>query len=291
MPDALSVTGEADENNSEPSSWFTLDGILITGRGIEVEGDVAGLVIRHSTLVPGWGVDCGCEPNHPTEPSLELDNAPNCVRIEHSIIGAIQVNRDEVTEDPCRIRISDSIVDAIRSGAVAVGAPEKLCAYAVLQIRRCTIFGQVQVQAIELGENSIFMGVIRVCRRQLGCMRFCYAPLGSRTPRRYECQPDLVQSAVLALVKQDGLSASERDSLLLSERLRVEPEFNSVRYGTPTYCQLADTCAAEITGGADDQSEMGVFHDLYQPQRTANLRLRLDEYTPAGMNAGIIFAS
>jgi hypothetical protein len=36
---------------------------------------------------------------------------------------------------------------------------------------------------------------------------------------------------------------------------------------------------------------MGVFHDLYQPQRYANLKARLDEYTPAGMDAGIIFAS
>jgi hypothetical protein len=36
---------------------------------------------------------------------------------------------------------------------------------------------------------------------------------------------------------------------------------------------------------------MGAFHDLYQPQREANLRARLDEYTPAGVNAGIIFAS
>jgi hypothetical protein len=36
---------------------------------------------------------------------------------------------------------------------------------------------------------------------------------------------------------------------------------------------------------------MGVFHDLYQPQRAANLRARLDEYTPAGMTAGIIYAS
>jgi hypothetical protein len=291
LPDALSVTGEPDPNNSEPSSWFTLDGIIVTGRGIDVQGEVAGVVIRHSTLVPGWGINCDCEPDHPTEPSLELDNAPNCVRIEHSIIGAIQVNRDEVKEDLCRIYISDSIVDAIRSGTVAVGAPEKLCAYAVLQVRRSTIFGQVQVQAIELGENSIFMGLVRVCRRQQGCMRFCYVPPGSRTPRRYECQPDLVQNAVLALVKRDGLSSTERDSLLLSERLRVEPEFNSIRYGTPAYCQLADACAAEITTGADDQSEMGVFHDLYQPQRTANLRLRLDEYTPAGMSAGIIFAS
>jgi hypothetical protein len=36
---------------------------------------------------------------------------------------------------------------------------------------------------------------------------------------------------------------------------------------------------------------MGVFHDLFQPQRAANLHARLNEYTPAGMNVGIIFAS
>jgi len=59
----------------------------------------------------------------------------------------------------------------------------------------------------------------------------------------------------------------------------------------PTYCQLSDLCAPEIAQGADDQSEMGAFHDRYQPQRAANLRTRLNEYTPAGMTAGIIFAS
>jgi hypothetical protein len=36
---------------------------------------------------------------------------------------------------------------------------------------------------------------------------------------------------------------------------------------------------------------MGVFHDLFQPQREANLRTRLDEYTPAGMNAGYILVN
>jgi len=36
---------------------------------------------------------------------------------------------------------------------------------------------------------------------------------------------------------------------------------------------------------------MGVFHDLYQPQRAANLTKRIAEYTPAGMDVGIIFAS
>jgi hypothetical protein len=142
-----------------------------------------------------------------------------------------------------------------------------------------------------MAENCIFMGAITDCRRQQGCMRFCYVSAGSRTPKRYQCQPDLVERAVLALAQQDNLTNPQRTALLQQARSRVEPEFNSTRYGTPTYCQLSDHCAPEITRGADDQSEMGAFHDLYQPQRAANLRARLDEYTPAGMTAGIIYAS
>ncbi|MGH9429928.1 MAG: hypothetical protein ACRD3T_00130 [Terriglobia bacterium] len=284
QPDDLTVTGE-------PGTWFTLDGLLITGRGVQVEGNVAGVTIRHSTLVPGWGLQCDCEPLHPTEPSLELVNSPDCISIEHSIIGKIQVDRDEVKEDPGLIHISDSIVDATSPKRVALGAPESLCAYAILTIKRSTVLGQIQTHAIALAENSIFMGSILACRRQQGCMRFCYAPPGSRTPRRYHCQPDLVEAAVADLFTRGDLTTAERDALLASERLRVEPEFNSTRYGAPTYCQLADDCACEIRRGADDESEMGVFHDLYQPQRLANLRTRRDDYTPAGMNAEIIYAS
>jgi hypothetical protein len=118
-------------------------------------------------------------------------------------------------------------------------------------------------------------------------MRFCYVTPGSRTPRRYNCQPDLVES----IVEADYPPGSERESARERERLRVEPQFNSTRYGTPTYCQLALTCAEEISGGAEDESEMGAFHHLYQPQRVANLRTRLNEYTPAGMDVGIIIAS
>ena len=74
-------------------------------------------------------------------------------------------------------------------------------------------------------------------------------------------------------------------------RSRVRPQFNSMRYGWPVYCQLALSCPEEITRGADDESEMGVFHDLFQPQRALNLRARLDEFTPAGMEAGIIYVT
>jgi len=36
---------------------------------------------------------------------------------------------------------------------------------------------------------------------------------------------------------------------------------------------------------------MGVFHDLFQPQRETNLRARLEEYIPARADVGIILAS
>ena len=97
--------------------------------------------------------------------------------------------------------------------------------------------------------------------------------------------------AVDALLARGDITPQERDTLKQSEQLRVEPEFNSTRYGTPAYCQLADACAPEITRGAEDESEMGVFHDLFQPQREDALRAGLAEYTPAGMDVGILFAS
>jgi hypothetical protein len=108
----------------------------------------------------------------------------------------------------------------------------------------------------------------------------------SRTPQRYSCQPDLVE----AVIQEDYRNKTEieKNRKTVSERSRIRPKFNSLRYGTPEYCQLADCCADEIKRGADDESEIGVFHDLYQPQRMANLRVRLDEYLPARMDIGII---
>ena len=279
-PDSFSVSGEV-------GSWFSLDGIVITGRGMQVDGDLAGVLIRHSTLVPGWGLHCDCEPKRPSEPSLEVNGNPGCLRIEHSITGAIEVNRDQTTTDPLRIQITDSILDATSEELVAIVGPGSLCAHAVLTIARSTVFGKIEVRAIELAENSLLLGSILVCRRQQGCIRFCYVTPGSRTPRRYECQPDLVEQAVAALLAKGDITPIQGDVLVERERLRVEPEFNSTRYGTPTYCQLTGTCATEITRGAEDESEMGVFHDLFQPQRAANLKARIAEFTPAGIEAAM----
>ena len=169
----------------------------------------------------------------------------------------------------------------------AIGAPGATWAHVVLSMRRCTVFGIVDVHSMLLGENSIFNSCVNVARRQLGCMRYCYVSTGCRTPRRHACQPDGVIAAVKARVSDPVKQASE----IANEKLRVRPQFNAVRFGKPDYAQLAETCAIEITRGADDESEMGVFHDLFQPQREANLKARLEEYTPAGMDVGVFFAN
>ena len=281
-PDAMQIVGPASLDEGQKPPRVVLDGLLITGRSVNLSGRVGKLTIRHCTLVPGWSLEHDCRPENEEDPSLELTDTGARVIVERSIIGTIRVNQSEVTSDPIPIAISDSILDATRPDLAAIESPIAIVAHAVMTIVRSTVFGRLNAHAIELAENSIFEGRVFVARRQIGCMRFCYVPPESRTPRRYNCQPDLVVAAV-----PDG-----RDSPAAQlERDRVRPQFNSVRYGSPTYAQLALSCALEIRRGADDESEMGAFHDLFQPQREANLRARLDEFTPAAMEAGIIFAT
>jgi len=72
---------------------------------------------------------------------------------------------------------------------------------------------------------------------------------------------------------------------------RTAPHFTSETYGTPTYFQLSPRCPEEIRRGAEDGSEMGAYHDLFEPLRADGLRARLDEYTPASALAGLIFVT
>ncbi|MFC9424392.1 hypothetical protein [Streptomyces sp. NPDC056987] len=245
---------------------IVLDGLLITGRGLHVSGPLGALALRHCTLVPGWSLEPHCEPHSPEEPSLVLDRTTACVSIERSVLGTIEVIGDEVRHDPLPLHIRDSVLDATGHDRAALSAPDCRHAHAVLHAYRTTVIGEIHTHAVEIAENSVFTGVVRVARRGIGCLRFSYVPPGSRTPRRHRCQPDL----------------AGRENAQL-----VRPLFTSERYGTPAYGQFAAGCAEEIARGADDGSEMGAFHDLYQPQRLDSLRARLAEYTPAGTDAGI----
>jgi hypothetical protein len=318
-PDSLIVAGEA-------GARLTLDGLLITGRSLQIAGDLAELTLRHTTLVPGWAGKGDGKSRHYTEPALEINSPRICVTIDHCILGAIQVDpylpelaiEDEDVEqntvyeeaiqarcqgigqgirlDPIRICVNDSILDATDSEFEVLGAPSCIVAHAVTSFQRSTVIGQVQAHAVTLGEDSIFYGKMTVARRQIGCLRFCYVSPGSRTPKRYRCQPDLVRTPILKKYQEKNKPISDDEQAELQQKLqqeetRVRPNFNKRSYGTPDYCQLADDCAEEIKRGAEDESEMGVFHNLYQPQRMANLRARLNEYVPARTNIGIILSN
>ncbi|HEY9639430.1 MAG TPA: hypothetical protein V6C57_03045, partial [Coleofasciculaceae cyanobacterium] len=77
------------------------------------------------------------------------------------------------------------------------------------------------------------------------------------------------------------------DKLLIMSRL--QPRFTSEQYGDPGYAQLSQDCSVEIRTGAEDESEMGAFSFLKQPQREANLRASLDEHLRFGLEAGIFY--
>lgn len=267
-PDALRLVGTGEGAADDPLPRVVFDGLLITGRSVRVDGPIGQFVVRHCTLVPGWALDEHCCPRHAEDASIELADTPACLQVEHSILGTILVNADEVRPEPNRIWLSDSILDAAGECLAAVCGPGEGRAHAEFNARRVTVFGAVLAHAAGLIENSVLAGPVRIARRQTGCVRFCWLPEGSRTPPRFHCEPE-----------HSGDPA------------RVLPRFTSTRYGTPGYAQLALYCPDEIRRGAEDSSEMGAFHDLFQPQREDNLRLRLAEYTPAGSDAGILFAT
>jgi len=159
-------------------------------------------------------------------------------------------------------------LNATNEAAIAFAAANGTDAGGTLQIADSTVIGTVHTLEMKYASDSIFMSDVRSEKKQSGCVRFCYLPLTSVVPRRYRCQP-------------------EEDS----DALRVKPQFTSFAYGDTGYGQLALRTSSQIRTGAHDEAEMGAFHELYEPQRETNLRIRLDEYLRFGLEAGIFYVT
>lgn len=271
----LSVRG--DGAASSGGGGLALDGLLIEGRVTVLVGNLLQLRLAHCTLVPEKG-------GHTERGSLTVSpsmlpggrNSGLHIKVERSICGPIDLRDSPVPQ----LVIVDSVVEAAGHNAdpaidglgTAIYAPDT-----AVDVQMSTVFGESEMRSLEAG-NSIFTGKLDAHRTQVGCVRFSSVPDGSRTPRRYACQPDLA-------LKDAG--AAEKTGILL----RLGPAFTSTRYGHPAYAQLGRTCAEEISTGAEDGSEMGVFSHLKQPQREANIRTTLEEYLPFGLEAGILYVT
>lgn len=251
---------------------LTINGLLIEG-GIEIKGNL-NLTINHCTLVPGRLLDEAGDPVYPDYDSLILkaQTGKTEIYITNSIVGPLRLSSG------CRsLSIQNSIVDAPAVRGVprpAIAASDDGQAGPSTSLERTTVFGPVHVMELTLASEVIFTALVNVDSDQ-GCVRYSYVPSGSITPARFRCQPDLV-------LAQPAKGRSK--DLILS---RIRPRFTSTQYGEPGYAQLSSNCVQEIRNGAADDSEMGVFHDLYQSQRETNLRLVLNEYLRLGLQAGI----
>ncbi len=290
---------------AEEDGEVILNGLLISGGSIVIpalNNSISKVTLKHCTLVPGLALDIDGMPVQSETPSLivEMDNIT--VVLDHCIIGGIRSDRGATFE------INDSIIDAMASNSLAFGAlpDNELLAEnnddpgGILEIINSTVIGRVFASAIPLASNVIFFSQaldveaapVRVLNKQTGCMRFCYVPPDSIVPRRYRCQPDLaVKTALSEANKIMPVSQQQTQNITQTIHARMRPGFTDLRYGHPAYCQLRHSTPIEIKTGADDESEMGVFHQLYQPQRETNLRIRLDEYLRFGLEAGFFYAN
>jgi hypothetical protein len=248
---AIDVTGTAPAD-SETAGELILNGITIEGQIRALGGNLGRLHVAHSTILGGT-------------PALAVvaGNAGLQMILERVVSGPVAVT---VAVDDIRI------LETILLGTPGLDAPAS-----PVTVIRSTIVGDTSVLRIE-ASDSIFDGALVAARRQEGCVRFSWLGLGSDTPRRYRCQPDL------ALADAPN---SEHDSI----RARLAPPYTSVVDGHAAFGQLASSVAIELATGAEDGSEMGAFSHLRQPQRLANFHSQLPDYLRFGLEAGVIYAS
>jgi len=177
-----------------------------------------------------------------------------------------------IFESEAKVKLIDSIIDG-------KGSSNNALTCHTARIENSTIFGgSVELFNLELASNVMFTEKVMVMLTQKGCVRFCYIPEGSHTPRRYRCQPESFNAT-----KHSRTNGDDEEEMTLN----LIPRFTSIIFGDPGYAQLHTSVAEPIWDGADNGSEIGVFNHLYQIQRIKNLRSSLDEYLRFGLEAGI----
>ncbi|MGO8882636.1 MAG: hypothetical protein ACLQI7_02830 [Streptosporangiaceae bacterium] len=289
-PDRFRVRGPGDPGVPQPPS-FALDGVWVARHSLDLYGSFAAVRLRHCTLVPG-GDTAGTGPHEDRRlPSLVVHGMPGPVSIVSSVIGKIRVESPETGFEPLPLMVCDSVLDASGLRERAVLGTDDRPAWVRLSLSRVTVLGGAEVHSVGLVEDSLFTGALGCERRQTGNVRFCYVPPGSRTPKRTSCQPDAALARVQAEIAPGTPAAGRPGRPETLTAARLVPRFDSVQFGQPAYARLAGNAAPELTHGAHDEGELGAYHDLWQPLRAADLRARLRQFAPVGVDIDIRFAT
>ena len=265
--DIVGTDDPADTDDPAPMGQLFLSGFLLAG-GIRVLGRRLSVTLQDCTAVPGRALTRDREPVDRFAPSISVEAPGTALTLERTITGPLRI-------DPsASVRVTDSIVDATAPWLVAFAGLDGAGEGGSLHVENSTMIGKLRVHAMPLASNTIFLArrpaldpwraAVWCTRRQSGCVRFSFVPSDALTPRQYRCLPgDPALEHVLA------------------------PQFVSRHYGSPSYGLLSGACPVAVWSGADDESQIGAYHLLYETQGIANYRVRLDEYLPFGLEAGI----
>jgi len=141
----LNITGDVN-------GVITLNGLLISGKAIQVSGALGRLRLRHCTIVPQLNLKEDGTATLASSPALTIKSKNTVVEIEECIIDPIQVGPD------VRIHMKNSIVDAADPTNVALANLTGDGPAGTWRIENSTVRGKVNVAILELASNTIFFG-------------------------------------------------------------------------------------------------------------------------------------
>lgn len=264
---AQSASADATGTAMAPAGQFLLSGIWLAGH-LQVDGAPSTIQVADCTLVPGVGLLSDGEPLSPGDPSIVITAPGTSLVLNRAISGPIAADSSGTA------RICASVIDATTPFYIAFAGTDLASAGADLHIEDSTVIGKVRARTMTLASNTIFYArlgaqdpwpaAVWASRRQSGCVRYCWLPFDSITPRRYNCLPP-DQASQWAL----------------------EPHFVSLRYGDPSYSLLSGDCPMAVWTGADNGSQIGVYLQIQETEAVANVQLRAPEYLPALLESGI----
>ncbi len=238
------------------------DPVPVVPARIVLDGDFRRVVLRHCTIDPG-GERARVQPLSSLQiPAITLEIAGEVEQliIDRCITGPILEATD--TGDACSVRdivICDSIVQSIDPAVAALSSR-----IAAVELRRCTVFGDVTVNRLFASE-ALIQGLVRVTDTQHGCFRFSAADAhpDRRLPPQFESH--LIAPAI------------------------PNHAFTSRRFGDSGFAQLSPTAPIEILRGGENRAEIGVFNRRLLAIRLADLETKITEFLPFGLVPQPIF--
>jgi hypothetical protein len=244
-----------------PGSELVLDGLLVSGCDILLLGEFASVTITTTTLDPGSlnyngsAVATAADGKPLTPVFLRIGGVVSRLLIDRSIVGPIATVGSGLVET---LTIRESIVQALGlAGTKAINLQQ-----GTVELDRSTLLGPASVHRLE-ASTSILDGVVVVADQQHGCVRFSAWTGGSTLPKQYQ-------------------------SVKIPDGAKL---WSSIDFGRPSYAQLLTTVDPLIGEGAQDGSEMGAFWREKNAIKERSLRIKYEEYMPAGMSPVVIYVT